>query len=172
MKRPELLEVMLKALGCWSVISGLSGLPQAVSFLHVYPDEQESLLMMADTFVGPGILIVTGWFLVRSTHWFIGIADRGNNWLLSEESTERSRELFAVVLVALGYWEILNGVVRLPYEFARLYRASEISFAVIAYSGIAIVAGCFLVFATEWFVQFAYRERVEAADGEPDSGSD
>jgi hypothetical protein len=166
MKRPELLGVMLKTIGFWSLIGGISGLPQAISFSHQYPDEQAFMLMMADTFAGPSILIVASWFLIRATNWIVGLAYCGNNLTANEESSESSRELFGVVLIALGYWEILNGVVRLPYEFARTYRASLRSFDGIAYSGIVIVAGCFLVFASDWCVQFAYRKSAQASDGE------
>src|SRR5215211_5728255 len=78
-KRSELLGVMLKALGFWSLIGGISGLPQAMSFLHQYPDDQAFFMMMADTFVAPSMLIVGGLFLIRATDWFIRIADRGRN---------------------------------------------------------------------------------------------
>ena len=168
MKRPELLGVMLKAIGFSSLLGGISGLPQAVSFSHQYPDEQAFLLMMADTFAGPSILIITSWFLIRTTNWFVGIAYPSTNLSADDNSDESSRELFGVVLKALGYWEILNGIVRLPYEFARVYRASLRNFDGLAYSGIAIVAGCILVFATDLCVQFAYRKPVRINDDEAD----
>src|SRR5205085_3972475 len=164
MKRAELLGVLLKAIGFWSIIGGLSGLPGAFSFFHEYPDEQAFLMLFAGTFMAPVILIITGWFLVRATDWFIGIAGGGTRWTASDESSEGSRELCAVALIALGYWEILNGVVRMPYEFAKFYWANGRSFDSVAYAGIAIVAGCFLVFATQWFVAFAYRTPVISSD--------
>jgi hypothetical protein len=55
---------------------------------------------------------------------------------------------------------------RVPYEIARLSRATEKTYDGIANSGITIVAGCVLVFATDWCVQFAFRKRVTARDDE------
>ena len=53
-----------------------------------------------------------------------------------------------------------------PNELARLSRAGVWTFEVIGYVGISIVAGCFLVFAKDWFVAFAYRPRVKSGDDE------
>jgi hypothetical protein len=166
MKRAELLGILLKTIGFWSILGGISGLPQAISSLHQYPDEQAFFMMMGDTLVAPIMMVVAGWFLIRSTDWFVRIAQGGANLAAFDESDEGARERFAAVLIAFGYWEILNGVIRLPYEFARLSRASVWTFEVIGYVGITIVAGCFLVFASDWFVQFAYRPQVSGIDDE------
>jgi hypothetical protein len=168
MKRPELLGVLLKALGFWSLVGGIAGLPRAVNLSHEYSDEQELMLMMADTFAGPAILIVSSWFLIRATNRLVRIAYPATRSEAEDKPDEDSRELFGVILKAMGYWEILNGVVRVPYELARMYRSSLRAVDGIAYSGIVIVAGCFLVFATDWCVQFAYRRPAAASDDETD----
>jgi hypothetical protein len=166
MKPTELLEVLLKAIGFWSLVSGIAGLPQAISFSHQYSDEQAFILMMADTFAAPRILIVASWLLICATNWLVGLAPSGNNSAVNDQSIKRSRELLGVVLIALGCFDILDGAVRLPYEFARIHHATVRSFDGIAYSGILIAAGCFLVFASDWCARFAYRKSVLAHAGD------
>jgi hypothetical protein len=168
MKGPKLLGVMLKAIGIWCFVGGMSGLPHAIKFWGEYPDEQAFLMMMADTFAGPGILIISSWFLIRATDWFVGIAYPAT--IVTNDNApndESAPELFGVILKAMGYWEIINGAIRSPYEFARAYRSTGVGFFDgLAYSGIVIISGCFLIFTTDWFVQFAYRKAVAIDDEE------
>jgi hypothetical protein len=100
----------------------------------------------------------------------VAIAHRGDDALAADGSSGIARELFGAVLQGLGYWEILNGIIRVPYDLAMLTRASERHFDGIAYSGIVILAGCLLVFMTDWCVQFAYGQPVAA--GEVDQQAD
>lgn len=160
MARRDLLGVLLKTLGVWTLVGGIAGLPQAVRFTHDYPDEQAFLQMMADTFIGPSFLIVAGWFLIRATDWFVRIADPGNSPSADNAVDSKAREMFGVTLKALGFLEIINGVVRLPYDLASFSRAGTYPYDGIAYAGITIVAGCFLIFATDWCVRLAYRTPV------------
>jgi len=164
MKQTDLLGVMLKAIGFWCLAAGILALPQAVSFSRAYPDEQAFMLMMADTFASPCLLMVSGWLLIRHTHWFVEIACPGTGSTTVQNSSDDPRELFAVILVAMGYWVALGGIVRLPYEVAVAYRASLKSFDGIAWAGISIVFGGFLIFAKDWFAQFAYQQPAIAED--------
>ena len=119
----ELLGVLLKAIGAWGLIGGLSGLPQAVSFWRIYPDDQAVLEKLADTFASPIGLTIVGVLLFSRTNWFVAIAMPNARWGEIGTTSEHSRDLLCVILKALGFSEILNGIVRLPYEFARLSRA-------------------------------------------------
>ena len=169
MKPAETLGVILKLLGFASVLQGLAVLPTSVKMLHAYPDEQALLLMIAEVVAYPTILIVGGWLLIRRTDWFV---QRAYPAVVVDEQGggERARELLGVLLKGWGYWEIVYGSARLPVEFATIWRGTVGRFEAAANSGIIIVAGCFLVFATEWCVQFAFRQPSVARNDEmPDS---
>lgn len=164
MDRSELLQLLLKTLGFWSFIGAISALPQAIRYSHGFEDEMELLMLVAETFAGTGLLMIVGWLLIRHTQRFVAIAYRGDDALAADSSSGSARELFGAVLQALGYWEILNGIIRVPYDLAMLTRASEKHFDGIAYSGIVILAGCLLIFMTDWCVQFAYCQPVAASE--------
>jgi len=132
MKPPELLTILLKAMGAWTLIRGMAALPGAVRFSHDYPDEQALLMMVADTFAAPIFLIAVGWLMIRRTNRFVDIAYRGSNPPAESTDDRQSREWFGVILKAMGYADIIGGLMRVPYEIARLSRAIEK-----AYDGIA-----------------------------------
>src|SRR4051794_28454052 len=170
MDRSELLRLLLKTVGFWSFIGGISALPQAIRYSHGFEDEMELLILVAERFAGCGLLIIVGWLLIRHTQWFVAMAYRGTAALAADSSNRSTPESFVAVLQALGYWEILNGIIRLPFDFATLAMASERHFEGVAYSGIVILAGCLLVFMTDWCVEFAYSQPVAASEVCPATG--
>jgi hypothetical protein len=158
MKQSELLGVLLKTIGTWSLVNGVASLPQAFLYLQNWRDEQEFLLMTAHTFAAPVIVIAIGLCLVRATDWFVGIALLPDDSTTESPSADSGSKIFGVVLKAMGCLEMLNGISRVPYEIARAYRGGLLTVDGIACSGILIVTGCFLVFSTDWCLGFAYRK--------------
>lgn len=77
----------------------------------------------------------------------------------------KSRELFSVLLKALGVWEIVGGIEALPnyitsfatYNNERQYFAILLA-NMLSFSVLKIVAGVFLVFGADWISQTIYPE--------------
>ena len=72
-------------------------------------------------------------------------------------------ELLAVLVKAMGIWEIVGGVMGLPTSIANFAEYSNerqflIAFlaAAFAFSGSQLIAGCVLFFGSEWIAKKAY----------------
>jgi hypothetical protein len=71
-------------------------------------------------------------------------------------------ELLGVLLKTMGVWNCIKGIAAMPMAFPKLHDYSNDSEffrmlgAAFGVPGIRIITGCFLFFATDWFVRFAY----------------
>ena len=157
MKQADLLGVLLKTIGAWELIIGLASLPQAFQVWRPYRDEQELLALAAGVFAAPIIGIAGGLCFFAATNWFVERAGCDRLQVGQASLAIDRRDALGAALKALGYLEIMNGLVRLPLELSRALVGGSANLDGVAYTGVVISTGCFLVFATDWFVRQAYR---------------
>jgi hypothetical protein len=168
---PALLGALLKAMGCWELIIAIVNLPwlhrewHAVQSLDAELNGKSSVA--GPLFVPPLlvelIMIVVGVCLVLRTDLFMRIAYWGAEPKGEDAPTARNnsrqpaRETFAAVLKALGYWELLSGVLLLPYQVPPASPIDNFQSAGRTYLGFLIVAGIFLLSASDAIAEKFYR---------------
>ena len=166
MTRPQLLGVLLKVLGIFLAVNGLDSLPGGMYLFEHFENEQELFRIASNSVWPPLGLMIGGVLLFLKSNWLVRVA-YGQNTIgeLAEGDHAEERELLGCVLKGLGYWYIFGGVIALPKELSLFFLARSIGTIGISSLGITIVAGCFLVFGTDWFENLAYGK---AASGEVD----
>ena len=147
MPATELFKLLAKGIGSMSLVYGIAKLPQAVQMLHQYGDEQELLRMLSLSIAAPAIQIIGGLLAIRASGWLAQLAMSNN--LTGRDALDSPADYFVVVLKVMGLWSLIDGAMRLPYELVMLQQNRLFGAGAAAYSGIYLVAGCFLLFATD-----------------------
>ncbi len=174
---PDLLSVVLKAIGAFKIVHGIATVPLDIVIAHRPAKFEPFFYWIIDSFGFAAISIIFGFCLVFKTGWFVRFAYPEANPANSGETkgdvlTNSSHELLGVITKALGVWFLVYGVARLPSKINRAFIVPTVEPLLptirdtIAPPAIVIICGCVLFFATNWVVGLAFPEPVPAEDDE------
>jgi hypothetical protein len=168
------LAVVLKTIGLWEAIVGASTVPVAIDMAHRYSDRLSFISLWVETYIAPACLIAAGYVLLFKTHWIVRLAflSKPEGTLAEAGDSTSPPQLFLVIQKAAGAWTIINAISLIPMAIrkSQLYAAGfplhRMLLETFLDPALLLLMGCWLFFATNWFVRLAYSETAAADDEE------
>jgi hypothetical protein len=167
----ENFTVLLKSVGVWEFVGAVSGLPLWIAYAHANLDRNHAFGLIMESFVPPATALALGCVLFFKTESVVRVAflwplnwdEHGNG--KGGNASRTVVELFVAIQKTQAILLVMDGLVNLVYAFpkANLFSDQPPEFFMLldifALPAILLVAGCWLFFATNFFVRLAYSEQ-------------